>query len=440
VQDNILEKYRYLVKKLNEKKFFGLNGIYTGYTIAIAFETMYSTYNKKEMSKSFYRCFRMILSTIFFNIYGINMEIPNKILFFVRSMTDTRNQEFYNLKIQINNSCMWIARPNRISQLFSLDVILYNCFLSIYFYIKLLVIKISLNERMVLTSHMICLFWYNRKLKYINFNKYNTLVTWCDTEAIGNLLTQIFKNKNKKTITLQHGCGFYPNVDGKDWRSLNVNLETMISDYYFCWGECSKQQAIKYGVKSEILCVGPHQFIDKKYHSNKNNNRYIGVFLTGRCFECLRWEEENRKLIFLANNYCVKNNVKYKLRLHPTLDFKEYKNLINLDYFDGFSHLNESFAEFSDQVGICLVGNSSCFIELLLKGKIVFKVKNKEINIYENSDYFVIENEEEIKEKIRNSDIYKQKRNELIKFNIADGNIRENYVKAFKKVLKENDD
>jgi hypothetical protein len=247
---------------------------------------------------------------------------------------------------------------------------------------------------------------------------------------VENLLTQIFRNLGKKTITLQHGYFSATESQGRFPFHVSACYELMISDYFFCWGESTRLQAIKSGVKAKIICVGPLQFIDTNRGTLFNDNNYIGVFMEGGD------PESNRQLVSIANQYCKNYGIKYKLRAHFLSDIKD--ELISSEYFGGLSSLDETLEEFSNQVGICLVGpTTSCFIELLYFDKIVFKLYEPvpEIARHEDSDFFKIKRFDEIVHKMQDLSDFEKRRKELKDFYIASGDIRENYINAFEKIM-----
>ena len=142
----------------------------------------------------------------------------------------------------------------------------------------------------------------NYKIKYF--------LSCADFLPLDNLLTQYFKKKDVKTITLQEG-GFI---------RKDVLYPSPISEYFLCWGDYIKENVQKNSTVNTIVRnLGLPLPFNKIKNSNSNN---IYILLSGDIFIDI-----NKKIL----NIAVEINKKLKgiiyVQFHPKSKLSLYPNL-----------------------------------------------------------------------------------------------------------------
>lgn len=189
-----------------------------------------------------------------------------------------------------------------------------------------------------------------KELKKTEF-KEKILITFFDSNFEENLLTQYFKEKGKKTITLQHGQ-YRCLEEGKEDSNIEA-YKNFLSDYIFVWGEKTKNELLKVGIEEKkIKVVGAlKDFKSKKYA--KKNKRVFTVILDGE-----NNFNSNINLIKRANEISNELKMKYQIRYHPMNKKRRYYKYIKKEYYlqDGKEILSSNFY---------ILHMTSVFIELL---------------------------------------------------------------------------
>lgn len=429
-QKSIIGKYRNLIDKLNLKKFFGLQKIKIGYTIARVFNSLASDYS------NVFTDLKLLLANLLFNLWAKDSDADGDILFFIGTHDPKQKEIFCRLKKLIPKAAL-ISFSFKKSFRLTPIAIFYKVFFIFINSFKLVGLKLNFQTKIVLLNHLLTLKLCNNFLNRCNLKKYKALVTWFDAEACENLCTQIFQTDKKTTITFQHGHFISTKENAKSIEDVGIAFETMISDYFFCWGEFTKNEAIKNGIdESKIVCVGSPNLIgqtEMKMELKRDKN--IGVLLTGQGSESV--ESENVLLIKIANELSQTCGCKYTCRLHPSIPAEKYAEINDSKNYLGNSVQGETLFEFSQKHEQYLVGSSTCFAELLYFKCNVFKIQNSKFNFYENMNYFNISNTQDAidlankrntAEFLNNKDLYAQ-------VLMGHGNIADNYLNALDNIL-----
>lgn len=218
------------------------------------------------------------------------------------------------------------------------------------------------------------------------------LITWCDAYLIDNYFTQFCKQKGIVTATLQHGQ--FPVTNEKN-DYFHSGFQGFISDYFLAWGNYTKKHAIESGIPDEkIVCLGIPQYIGKKIRNEKKKRNVFGIILDEN-----RAEQDNKKLVEIADRFAEKHEIKYLIKLHPAAKKRDYSDCIKSNYLEGYADLLESVESFSDRCDFFLVINSSVLTELIFLHKTVFHKTPEFVNdTYKDLiiDHFINEKELEI--------------------------------------------
>ena len=203
---------------------------------------------------------------------------------------------------------------------------------------------------------------------YIKKNnlKIKLFVSTCDVHAVDSIMTQYFNLKKITTASLQHGVISRKN---NEWTITGSK-----SKYYLIYGEFTKQQAIKAGVSEEkLISVGMPQHTKKKFaeRMQKCQTDEFGLILDGIV-------ESDIKKIKLADDFAKKNNITYKVKLHPGSGKESYGEILNSDSITDVFTNEINVDQFSEMIDFALLGWSVVFMEYTLKLLPVFVYKESE--------------------------------------------------------------
>jgi len=208
-------------------------------------------------------------------------------------------------------------------------------------------------------------------------NNFNFLVVHADMQPTENMLCQIAKKKNIKTVTLQHGLY----VDYKNDFNINVvNYENQVANYFLAWGDDTRQLIRKYHTNTNVvICGKPLKPLD--FISTKN---YFTVIFDQQLFH-----EYNIQLLEIAYTIAKKLKIKINLRLHPSNNINTYRLEEGIVIFD----TNIYDSQF-------VIGHtSSLLFELMRLGIPSYKFRSKIPSNHIDED-FIFSDVEELSAKI----------------------------------------
>ena len=225
---------------------------------------------------------------------------------------------------------------------------------------------------------------YDFKIKVmdriIDFDKYNLIYTFYDLEPVQNLLIQKAKLFGIKTATLQHGAGFYAgDVEAQSVSDLGIEFRKSISDYMLVWNSFAQKEGIKCGVpKNKLVVSGIPKFIGLRSEDRAYNfeikQKVFGVIL-----DITSWgNEQNIKMLRLANEIAEKNQMYYIVRYHPTSKRSEYDNIIDKRYLKCICKPDVLIEDFANQVDFSIVDGSSVLVELIYLHSVAFRYRFSE--------------------------------------------------------------
>jgi hypothetical protein len=199
----------------------------------------------------------------------------------------------------------------------------------------------------------------------IDFSKYTSYVSFCDSYLEENMLAQMAKLKGLKTATLQHGQ-YRVNLLGKETTDSEsyLNFE---SDYLFAWGEATKQEFIKGGISPEriLLCGALKPFYGLDSNVETNVRDAICIVLNGD-----NHQVSNIEMLQVVNDFCELYKYDFYIRPHPASKNMNYFKYLNRNccrglHLDGTSYL------------LSIVHTSGVFVEMLMSGENFFVYRDE---------------------------------------------------------------
>ena len=233
--------------------------------------------------------------------------------------------------------------------------------------------------------------FYKKMLNIILKYNFEVLVVFADMQPVESLIVQYFRQKAKKTVTLQHGLflehGWNANLN-------EVNYTNIISEYFLTWGKENKKLIQKYNQDVKVvICGNPMIFPVVKEH-NEIKIKFFSVM-----FDSNLWQKYNQNMLDIAN--CVSKETEYKIniRFHPANNVKDYT--IDKKYIIDDPSLNYHNSEF-------ILGHTSSMIHVCMRqGLVVFKMSSDMPHSYINTKFY-FSNCGNILKKIENLDKYKE--------------------------------
>lgn len=173
------------------------------------------------------------------------------------------------------------------------------------------------------------------------------------------ILVQYFKSRSVPTYSLQHGIYYtYKNnipVDALAYENFNA-------DFHFCWGAYTKSEFERAGISTDKLLIGGYprkSVISKKIVFNP---QICLVLLTRRSLQYANFE-----LLDILSDFAKELNVKYFIKLHPSLQIKDYEGYISehkFTFLDNKRTLTQLLCE--DNFGWSISINSAAYYESYL--------------------------------------------------------------------------
>ena len=226
----------------------------------------------------------------------------------------------------------------------------------------------SLKKWMYFLSYWIQGYQTTVLLKSIDLTKYRLVVVFCDTDTASNIIVQQAQKVGCLTATVQHGMFMAPREHPTIMDETGAELLGFVSDYFLMWSEYAKEQAIKAGIPDEkIKVVGLPKFIGVISEPPIEKNNCFGVILG--------WaenDEENRRLINMANVIAQRTGARYYLKYHPSYREYVYDRLTNSTFCAGKVEKDIPLSEYVKMTDFSIVGNSSMFVELSFLGQPVY--------------------------------------------------------------------
>lgn len=184
------------------------------------------------------------------------------------------------------------------------------------------------------------------------------VITFCDAMPYDNLLVQMARQKEIRTITCQHGQ--YRRLDAKNISPDAEAYLNFVSEKMLCWGGATVSEFARAGFdESQMIVVGRLNRRDELPACSREYKRF-GVLLNGE-----NGKFSNANLIATANQLSERYGFSYFIRPHPANNLKDYLGLVN-DRFEGVS--NGALSEYVQQADFSLAHMTGVVIDLMKAG------------------------------------------------------------------------
>lgn len=207
--------------------------------------------------------------------------------------------------------------------------------------------------------------YYCKKMEeYLKKKQYIYGLVYSDSNPYENMLVQLMKLKGIHTATLQHG------IFDKNGYWKGIEFRASVADDWLAWNLYTKDLAIECGVsKNRIKILGIPRYINPIKIEKKNDTGVFSVVLGEKVLD-----EENKKLIKIANLLAKKEKLNYFLRYHPTCKGNEYNAIINSQFVIQVPDQQEGIIQMCEGSDFCLlVSGTSIFIDLIYLGQPFFQ-------------------------------------------------------------------
>lgn len=249
--------------------------------------------------------------------------------------------------------------------------ILKNIFVYIGLYKKFDFIDVK-HSRIYLTCCLLECVLYKELLDTLKVSP-KVVISFFDSEMLGNLTIQYLRKKGTVSVTNQHGQPVYRGYD-IDHLSQSQILN-LTADYFVAKGQFTKKQFIKAGFEGDRIKVlggfGAGQI--KKI---PNTQSIMGVFLD--CPYLSFANQSNKRLIETANRLCDEMGYKYFVKTHPTDKKDRYYGLINDDYCIEVIDKGVSLEKLIASMELGLLHASAVYVDIIINGCKAYKLESEE--------------------------------------------------------------
>lgn len=214
-----------------------------------------------------------------------------------------------------------------------------------------------------------------------------------DTRFIDSIVIQFLNHYSITTATLQHA--------EFAWEEVKLDVGLSFSKYFCIYGEYTKRKILSCCNDDEkYIKLGMPHMIGVEKIEKKEDAHIFGVFLN-----FIRYEEDNYKLIDVANQISQKYDMKYILKLHPSLNIKNYTN-IDAKFCESKYQSEVSAYECARMIDFAIVSKSTIFGEFLYLGLPTFRYcLNDDSDYYRGISEFKFSNLSEFDEFFENGNL-----------------------------------
>lgn len=236
--------------------------------------------------------------------------------------------------------------------------------------------NISFIQKLIILNRLAYLY---QVLAYINENiqvrDYSLFVSFYDSLTEDSFWEEIFRLKNIKTASLQHGQFITYRED--TLINCGIELRTFKSDFLLCWNNFTKREAMISGIEeSKLPILGIIGYAEKVHWSQwtKPNNNIFGVVIGHPDYI-----DENIVLINAANHLSRAKGFKYYLKLHPNYKEDFFKDVVDSSYYIGNVVKGIDMIDYANMVDFSIVGSSTVFTELVFLEHEVIRYSNQSL-------------------------------------------------------------
>jgi hypothetical protein len=143
------------------------------------------------------------------------------------------------------------------------------------------------------------------------------VILFHDADPFQNMICQLLKSKKPKTITMQHGVF----IDWEYRGRHSFDYENTTADYFFAWGQKTKDLILRKNPGINVKLVG-HPFFIGMPEPEHAQTDVFGVVLGS-----LTFRNENRDLVRFAQAASELVGKKYIVKLHPADSESAYEDI-----------------------------------------------------------------------------------------------------------------
>ena len=228
-------------------------------------------------------------------------------------------------------------------------------------------------------------------LNTLDCSNYCCGVVYNDLETFDNVFVQYLKNNGIGTITCQHGAFTAPLINSDNYLDAGIELTYSIADIFMAWNQMTYDEAIKAGMDPKRLYVlGIPKCIGEEKIVAHHKTGYFGVILNIK-----ERQQENLRMIQIANIIAKKINKKYYLKLHPNLQLDEYNNIIDHEWGKVLPK-SISVADYAQLVDFSILTASSVYVELIFYKCRVYKLRTDVVDKFPKFHQYDFSNDTEL--------------------------------------------
>lgn len=237
--------------------------------------------------------------------------------------------------------------------------------------------RICCKDRIIYYYHLIQMYNCYQFLQHIDLSKYKLGLVFYDNWIPDNAFVQCLQHRGIKTATLQHGQ-FIASRDVNRWEYWGAHFSNSMSDYFLAWNKYTRQEALKEGMSNDkIKLVGMPKYIDYDWVlDSKEDINVFGVML------CKSPDEDNRKMIFIAEEIANQLGMRYYIKYHPSYCGDEYAAIVTEKNCIGVIDKRTSIQKYCALVDFTLIANSSAYVELLFLKQKVYRMNTGLEDLY----------------------------------------------------------
>lgn len=269
--------------------------------------------------------------------------------------------------------------------------------------------------------------YITRTIKRGKYNSIVNFITYCDVTPVDTFCTQMFNKKGFNTVTLQHGS-YYVKTNSFAYTGSR-------SKYFLAESPVALNDAIKCGYKGQVIAVGsPHQIdLPQNTVSERTNDSNIGIIMNGESIP----RNENIDMLIAVQEYCKSTGRKSFVKFHPGNNPKDYEHLIDPTITTTYGK-EITIDDFGDLIDVAVVSRSTVFTTFLKERLPVFLFNSGRLGESEfpKTEFLEFSNAKELGEKIESMKTkeYADKLEKCCSLLFCEGDIRENYKKAFRQI------
>jgi len=328
-----------------------------------------------------YSCFLLIFKRYRINKDFVAHEQSSNSFMFYKSLHRSDYDKLFN---KITSSCEHPKIVIESNVVYGFDFSFFKNITRDLVYLKQIEANIVIERWYLFASYL----FYKKILSCFDNHEFDYLVVFADMQPVESLVVQYFREKGKKTVTLQHGLFL-----DHSWNSnLNeVNYTNIVSQYFLTWGKENKKLIQKYNQEVEIVVCGNP--IIEPVTKDSSGNKYFTVM-----FDSNLWQKYNQQMLDISTCVAKEIGCKINIRFHPANKIKDYN--IDRKYVINDSSLNYYNSEF-------ILGHTSSMIHVCMRqGLVVFKMTSDMPHSYIDPKFY-FSNCNDILEKNKNLDEYK---------------------------------